>query len=105
MMKKLRKQDNINALVACLRQDLMKNLGNICEPELYEKCYLGTKKLIEAYHNEIIKCVRVIYNARPYKISYQAKLKFFAETRHSYGHSAILLSGGGTFGKFHSGFL
>jgi hypothetical protein len=83
----------------------MKNLGNISEPELYEHCYIGTKNLIEAYHNEIVMCIKAIYQARPTKISDQTKLKFFAETRHSYGHSAILLSGGGTFGKFHSGFL
>lgn len=32
-------------------------------------------------------------------------MTFFAETRHSFGHTALLLSGGATFGKFHFGVL
>jgi len=33
------------------------------------------------------------------------KLEFFAETRHSYGRTALLLSGGATFGRFHIGLI
>lgn len=32
-------------------------------------------------------------------------MTFFAETRHSFGHTALLLSGGANFGKFHFGVL
>lgn len=32
-------------------------------------------------------------------------MTFFAETRHSFGHTALMLSGGATFGKFHFGVL
>jgi predicted acylesterase/phospholipase RssA len=32
-------------------------------------------------------------------------MTFFAETRHSYGHTALMLSGGATFGKFHFGVI
>jgi len=35
----------------------------------------------------------------------QVKLRFFAETRHSYGHTALMLSGGASFGKFHCGLI
>ena len=35
----------------------------------------------------------------------ETKLEFFSETRHSYGRTALLLSGGATFGKFHFGLL
>jgi predicted acylesterase/phospholipase RssA len=35
----------------------------------------------------------------------ESKLEFFAETRHSYGRTALLLSGGASFGKFHFGVL
>lgn len=38
-------------------------------------------------------------------MSIEQKLEFFAETRHSYGRTALLLSGGATFGKFHFGLL
>ena len=35
MMKQLRKSDNIQTLAHCLRQDLVKNIGNMSNPELY----------------------------------------------------------------------
>jgi predicted acylesterase/phospholipase RssA len=38
-------------------------------------------------------------------MSIESKLQFFAETRHSYGNTALMLSGGATFGKFHLGLL
>lgn len=39
----------------------MKNLGGICDARLYNVCYVGTKTLIEEYHNEVIKCIKFIY--------------------------------------------
>ena len=84
-MRNLRKSDNIKGLAMCLRQDLVKNIGNICCHKLFNKCHRGTKILIENYHNEIIKCIKTLYNASASKITPSLKLKFFAEARHSYG--------------------
>lgn len=47
----------------------------------------------------------MIYMAGPNSMTIESKLEFFAETRHAYGRTAILLSGGATFGKFHFGLL
>ena len=60
-MRQLREARDIESLVHCLRQDLMKNLGGICDPKLYNISYIGTKHLIEEYHNEIIRCIEFIY--------------------------------------------
>ena len=38
-------------------------------------------------------------------MSIERKLTFFAETRHSYGKTALFLSGGASFGKWHFGLL
>jgi len=38
-------------------------------------------------------------------MSMENKLEFFAETRHAYGRTALMLSGGANFGKFHFGLL
>ena len=38
-------------------------------------------------------------------MSIKTKLEFFAETRHAYGRTALMLSGGANFGKFHVGLL
>lgn len=56
-MRVLRESKDIQGLVHCLRQDLQKNIGGICNPALYNVCKVGTKKLIEDYHNEVIKCI------------------------------------------------
>lgn len=66
---------------------------------------MGTKRAIEKYIEEVIKCVKMIYMAGPNSMTIESKLEFFAETRHAYGRTAILLSGGATFGKFHFGLL
>jgi len=100
-MRNLRKTDNIKGLAMCLRQDLVKNIGNICHHKLFNKCHRGTKILIENYHNEIIKCIKTLYNSQ--KLPPSLKLKFFAEARHSYGQTALFLSGGGAFAKYHNG--
>ena len=105
MMKQLRKSNNIKTLSHCLRQDLMKNIGNICDPELYNRCHLGTKRLIEKYQEEVTKCIKAIYYANSNLMGMEKKLEFFSETRHSYGRTALLLSGGATFGKYHFGVL
>ena len=68
-------------------------------------CRNGTKAIIEQYHNEVIKCVQAIYYYEGSKLTAQKKLEFFAETRHSYGRTALMLSGGGGFGKFHYGVI
>ena len=35
----------------------------------------------------------------------QNKLEFFTETRHSFGKTALFLSGGAGFGKYHFGVI
>lgn len=101
-MRALRSAQDIKGLVHCLRQDLHKNLGGICHPMLYQ-CKVGTKKLIEEFHQETIACIQAIYYYSGSQINIQKKLEFFAETRHSYGHTALFLSGGAGLGKYHFG--
>lgn len=104
-MKTLRKAKDIKGLCLGLRQDLVKNLGGIASHELYDQCHFGTKRLIEKYHNEVIKCIQFIYYYKGTRLNMSHKLEFFAETRHSYGRTALLLSGGATFGRFHIGLI
>jgi hypothetical protein len=59
-MRELREKNDIKGLAHCLRQDLNKNIGGICDPALYQS-KVGTKRLIEEYHQETIKCIQAIY--------------------------------------------
>lgn len=65
MMKQLRNNNNVKTLSHCIRQDLAKNICNICEPALYNQCHLGTKRTIEKYIDEVIKCIKMVYYAEP----------------------------------------
>ena len=70
-MKALRKQNAVRTLSHQLRQDLVKNFCCISEPDLYNKAHYGTKRLIEKYHNEVIKCIQLIYSCQTTNLSLQ----------------------------------
>lgn len=38
-------------------------------------------------------------------LGFQEKMKFFTQTRHSYGRTALMLSGGAGFGRYHNGVI
>ena len=61
MMKQLRKSDNVKTLTHCLRQDLVKNIGNMSAPALFSQCHFGTKKNVEKYMEEVTRCIKTIY--------------------------------------------
>jgi hypothetical protein len=92
-LKAMRHSKDIRVLAITLRRALQKNLNGIASPELYSQCHFGTKKLVEKYHNEVIKCIRFIFYYKGTRFPVQKKIEFFAETRHSYGRTALLLSG------------
>jgi hypothetical protein len=54
--------------------------------------------LIEAYINEVVKQMNIICDTESVEISTKDKLEFFTNTRQSFGRTALLLSGGATFG-------
>lgn len=66
-------------------------------------CRVGTKHLIESYHNEVLRGLDTILLDPA--IPPATKLSFFRETRHAYGRSALLLNGGANFGSRCGGHL
>lgn len=83
----------------------MADLGN---PNLYSYSRIGTKKLVDDFTNEIVKelqglaedccidCPRFII---------KSTIELFKELKHSYGNTALLLSGGGSLGTHHIGVM
>ena len=88
-----------------MQQELSKDFGGIASPGLYQVARNGTKCLIEKYHNEVIRCIQYVFYYQGVKLTNQAKLEFFSMTRHTYGRTALMFSGGGGFGKFHFGII
>src|SRR5437763_837501 len=71
----------------------------VCGTKLCAYTHIGTKKLIEAYINEVVKQMNIICDTDSEDFPNKAKLEFFTNTRQSFGRTALLLSGGATFGK------
>ena len=72
---------------------------------MYESTNVGTKALIEDYIDEVTKQLTFICDADIQGFGLQEKIEFFKNLQKSFGRSALLLSGGGTFGLAHSGVL
>lgn len=92
-------------LIHLIRTHAVRGIGGISSPKLYKTCFTGTKNLIEDYHEEFIKSLEYISLLPPEKFPFTQKLEFFAETRHAFGRSALLLSGGAGLGLYHFGIL
>jgi predicted acylesterase/phospholipase RssA len=103
VLQKKREIKDVIGLTHYIRVNLMKNLYSTSNPSLYGVCNVGTKNLIEEYQEEMIKSLEYIANFNERIFPLYKKLEFFSETRHAYGRTALLLSGGAALGMFHLG--
>ena len=89
-----------------LRSGLHRNLAGLGNPTLYEHTFCGTKGLIEDYVDEVLNQLLFLakQDTRP-ALSPAEKLLFFRETRHAFGRTALMLSGGGSLAFFHIGVI
>lgn len=93
-----------------LRTALTRNLGGMGNLRLYKQSHIGTKKLIERYIESVQKTLVALLEVSakqgdqcpftPRELVDQIK-----QTRQSFGRTALLLSGGGTFGMNHIGVI
>lgn len=90
-------------LARSLREGLYHDLGNMGNPLLYSNAYVGTKKLIEDYVEQVCASLLHICDSPIDDMPWQKKLRFFEEIKQSYGQPALMLSGGATLGLFHIG--
>jgi TAG lipase/steryl ester hydrolase/phospholipase A2/LPA acyltransferase len=74
---------------------------------LFTKALGGSKVLVESYHNVVCAALDFVCDAPVLEgeqpIPTEARLAFFNETRHAYGRTALLLSGGAALGFYHTG--
>lgn len=99
-----RHEGSLRDIIFCMRADLIRNLGNMCNPELH-KGRLQVPRLIKEYINEVTTQLRMVTNSRSEELSLEEKLSFMHETRHAFGRTALLLSGGASLGAFHVGVM
>ncbi|GFY96164.1 patatin-like phospholipase family protein [Actinidia rufa] len=98
-----RRQDrSLREIIFCMRADLVRNLGNMCNPELH-KGRLQVPRLIKDYIDEVSTQLRMVCDSDSEELLLEEKLAFMHETRHAFGRTALLLSGGASLGAFHVG--
>lgn len=122
---------DVRGIMAFSRSRLLRNLVGINDRRLYSHLRAGTKRLIEEYISEVVRALQLVcmvdspgtmpqpqqqgpdcdegegVAAQPCANlpSTAEKLSFFNETRHAFGRSALLLSGGATLGLYHIGVM
>lgn len=100
---------DIRRMVHLVRTSLSRELGGMGNIDLYKHSYIGTKDLIEEYVNSAVRTIEDLVEksgypgALPPDLDHSDILEAFLQARQSFGRSALLLSGGGTFGMMHSG--
>lgn len=104
-----RESCDVGAMMYLLRTALSRDLGGMGNIDLYRHSYIGTKKLIERYVDSAVKTIEALVEKSLYVLPPNMESKDLLEgmlyARQSFGRSALLLSGGATFGMSHIGVL
>ncbi|KAL0929000.1 hypothetical protein M5K25_000939 [Dendrobium thyrsiflorum] len=101
-LQQRREEGSLRDIVFCMRADLMRNLGNMCNPQLH-KGRLQVPKLIKDYIDEVSTQLKMVCYSECEEFPLEERLQFMHETRHAFGRTALLLSGGASLGAFHVG--
>ncbi|KAK4136301.1 patatin-domain-containing protein, partial [Trichocladium antarcticum] len=98
---------DIESMVYLIRTHLSRDLGGMGNMDLYRHSYIGTKTLVERYVSSAIQTIELLVSSSTYETEVEPKdlLEDMLYARQSFGRSALLLSGGATFGMSHIGVL
>lgn len=93
-----------------IRTSLTRGLGHMGRLRLYKHSHIGTKKLIERYIDSARQTLAALLDVSDKMgvacpIDPHDMVQQLQETRASFGRTALLLSGGGTFGMNHIGVI
>jgi len=103
------RRHNVFDLIFTLRGGIARNRFGLLHEGLFSKALGGTKVLVETYHNVVCAALQFVCDAPTSPgeepIPTEARLAFFNETRHSYGRTALMLSGGAALGFYHVGVI
>ena len=102
-LRQARSVGDLGSMLHLLRSGLLRNLGGLCDLKLFRRSLLGTKHSIEDYVEEVVSQLAHIAHLPAGEFSDQAKIEFFTDTKQAFGNTALLLSGGATFGLYHLG--
>ncbi|KAK6460157.1 acyl transferase/acyl hydrolase/lysophospholipase [Scheffersomyces coipomensis] len=104
-MRNARLNKDYKLLLYYIRTKWVRNLGNMGDINLYRHSFTGTKKIIEEYIEECKISLNYLVNDPDVNLDDRYLLGMLIQTRRNIGRTALVLSGGSTFGVFHIGVL
>ncbi|MCP8719579.1 MAG: DUF3336 domain-containing protein [Asgard group archaeon] len=104
-MREARMNHDYKLLLYYIRTRWVRNIGNMGDANLYRHAYVGTKRLIEEYIHECQVSLEYLINHDEVNLDDRYLLGMLIQTRKNIGRTALVLSGGSTFGIFHIGVL
>ncbi|KAK1762997.1 acyl transferase/acyl hydrolase/lysophospholipase, partial [Phialemonium atrogriseum] len=100
---------DIANMLYLLRTAFSRDLAGMGNIDLYRHSYVGTKRLIERYVDSAVNTIDTLVEksayASPAELGPRDLLSGALYARQSFGRSALLLSGGATFGMAHIGVI
>ncbi|KAF4619097.1 hypothetical protein G7Y89_g14750 [Cudoniella acicularis] len=100
---------DIKVMLTLVRTALSRDLGGMGSIRLYKHSHTGTKDLIERYIDSTLDTIRALVRLSQHSLPDGLDTKDILEqvvyARQAFGRSALLLSGGATFGMNHVGVL
>jgi predicted acylesterase/phospholipase RssA len=105
LLRRMRRRKDLDRLIFRLREELHGNLGNMANPALYQRCRVGTKKLVTDYIGEVCAALKLLCDSDVDTLPPMRKRIFMKRAARSFGRSALLLSGGASLGLFHIGVI
>lgn len=100
-MRRARLNHDYKLLLYYIRTKWIRNIGNMGDANLYRHAYVGTKKLIEEYVRECQLSLEYLVTNDEVNLNDRYLLGMLIQTRKNIGRTALVLSGGSTFGIFH----
>jgi TAG lipase/steryl ester hydrolase/phospholipase A2/LPA acyltransferase len=102
-LRSVRARGDTAEMMFALRTDLLRNLGNMASAAVHEAFRVAPEP-IRAYTDEVaLHLAAVADAAADGRVPLDETLNFVRETRHAFGRTALVLSGGGALGAFHVG--
>ncbi|KIV89884.1 hypothetical protein PV10_07247 [Exophiala mesophila] len=93
----------LDELRLLLESCIKNNFVGIENPRLYSETYIGTKRLIQSFVDQVESSLKLVLDSD--RISESDKTGFFRHLDLNYGRSALLLSGGASFAYYHFGVI
>lgn len=105
LLRNARINKDYRLLIYLIRTRWTRNFANMGDLNLYRHSHVGTKRLIEEYIDECQESLHWLVTNNDVNLDDRYLLGMLIQTRKNIGRTALLLSGGSTFGISHIGVL